>query len=188
MVQFKERGARAALKKAIAQCDWDEAIQQGISVLAGESLGRANADRDGHGLRRHHEPGGCFRRRDLRRLRTVLLEVRLRRVSQRQARFEVCRQLAEALTKRERYVEAINFWHKVRTRSARRRIAQAVHRHDYRLAASGQGSQVRGGQARTPANRAPASRRNSRTRIASSSGSSETRKILPPTTSWRICT
>ncbi len=26
---------------------------------------------------------------------------------------EVCRQLAEALTKRERYVEAINFWHKV---------------------------------------------------------------------------
>ena len=33
MVQFKERGARAALKKAIAQCDWDEAIQQGISVL-----------------------------------------------------------------------------------------------------------------------------------------------------------
>ena len=27
--------------------------------------------------------------------------------------YEVCRQLAEALTKRERYVEAINFWHKV---------------------------------------------------------------------------
>ena len=33
MVQFKERGARGALKKAIAQCDWDEAIQQGIAVL-----------------------------------------------------------------------------------------------------------------------------------------------------------
>ena len=58
MVQFKERGARAALKKAIAQCDWDEAIQQGITVLAGESLGRSHVDRDGHGLRRHHEPGG----------------------------------------------------------------------------------------------------------------------------------
>ena len=33
MVQFKERGARAALKKAVAQCEWDEAIQQGILVL-----------------------------------------------------------------------------------------------------------------------------------------------------------
>ena len=86
MVQFKERGARAALKKAIAQCDWDEAIQQGITVLLVESLGRSHADRDGHGLRRHHEPGGRFRRRDLWRLRTVLPEVRLRHVSQRQAR------------------------------------------------------------------------------------------------------
>ena len=33
IVQFKERGARAALKKAIAQEDWDEAIRQGITVL-----------------------------------------------------------------------------------------------------------------------------------------------------------
>ena len=33
MVQFKERGARTALKKAIAQCDWDEAMQQGYTVL-----------------------------------------------------------------------------------------------------------------------------------------------------------
>ena len=33
MVQFKERGARGALKKAIAQCDWDEALQQGFTVL-----------------------------------------------------------------------------------------------------------------------------------------------------------
>ena len=39
--------------------------------------------------------------------------MRLRYLPPRQARLEVCTQLAEALKKRERYVEAISFWHKV---------------------------------------------------------------------------
>ena len=52
MVQFKERGARTALKKAVAQCDWDEAMQQGYHRAPGQSLGRSHVDRDGHGLRR----------------------------------------------------------------------------------------------------------------------------------------
>ncbi len=33
LAQFKERGARAALKKALAQEQWDEAIQHGLKVL-----------------------------------------------------------------------------------------------------------------------------------------------------------
>jgi tetratricopeptide (TPR) repeat protein len=33
LAQFKERAARAALKKALAQGQWDEAIQQGLKVL-----------------------------------------------------------------------------------------------------------------------------------------------------------
>lgn len=34
LAQFKERGARSALKKALAQEQWDEVIQQGVKVLA----------------------------------------------------------------------------------------------------------------------------------------------------------
>jgi tetratricopeptide (TPR) repeat protein len=33
LAQFKERGARSALKKALAQEQWDEVIQQGVKVL-----------------------------------------------------------------------------------------------------------------------------------------------------------
>ena len=33
LAQFKERGARSALKKALAQEQWDEAIRQGLKVL-----------------------------------------------------------------------------------------------------------------------------------------------------------
>ena len=86
MVQFKERGARAALKKAIAQCDWDEAIQQGIAVLLVNpwDVPTLTAMATACGGIMNQE--GAFRRRDLWRLRTVLPEVRLRHVSQRQAR------------------------------------------------------------------------------------------------------
>src|SRR5664279_2218364 len=34
LAQFKERGARGALKKALGQEQWDEVIQQGLKVLA----------------------------------------------------------------------------------------------------------------------------------------------------------
>ena len=86
MVQFKERGARAALKKAIAQCDWDEAIQQGITVLLVNpwDVPTLTAMATACGGIMNQE--GAVRRRDLWRLRAVLLEVRLRHVSQRQAR------------------------------------------------------------------------------------------------------
>ncbi len=33
LAQFKERGARGAVKKALAQQQWDEAIRQGLKVL-----------------------------------------------------------------------------------------------------------------------------------------------------------
>ena len=33
MAAFKARGEKAALKKAVAKCEWDEALQQGIVAL-----------------------------------------------------------------------------------------------------------------------------------------------------------
>ncbi len=110
MVQFKERGARAALKKAVAQCAWDEAIQQGIAVLlvnpwdvptltamATACGGVMNEE----GATASLTYGDC----ELYYLKCAYDAL--------PKDVEVCIQLAEALTKRERWVEAINFWHKV---------------------------------------------------------------------------
>lgn len=33
LAQFRERGARSAFKKALSQCQWDEAIRQGLTIL-----------------------------------------------------------------------------------------------------------------------------------------------------------
>jgi tetratricopeptide (TPR) repeat protein len=110
MVQFKERGARAALKKAVAQRDWDEAIQQGILVLLVNpwdvttltALATACSNiLKQEGASAAVTYGDC----ELCYLKCAF------DASPKDA--EVCQQLAEALTLRERFVEAINFWHKV---------------------------------------------------------------------------
>lgn len=113
MVQFKERGARAALKKAIAQSDWDEAIQQGISILlvnpwdAPTLTAMATACcgiMTQEGVSAAVTYGDC---------ELYYLKCAFDTFPKDKPDAEVCRQLAEALTKRDRYVEAINFWHKV---------------------------------------------------------------------------
>ena len=113
MVQFKERGARAAIKKALAQNDWDEVIQQGISVLLvnpwdvptltamATSCGGVTTQMGAAGAATY---GDC---------ELYYLKCAFDSIPKEKPDAEVCRQLAEALTKRERYVEAIAFWHKV---------------------------------------------------------------------------
>ncbi len=113
MVQFKERGARAALKKAVAQCSWDEAIQQGISVLLVNpwdvSTLTAMATACG-GVMKEEGPAatGTFGDCELFYLRCAYDTFPKDKPDA-----EVCKQLAEVLEKRERYVDAINFWHRV---------------------------------------------------------------------------
>jgi tetratricopeptide (TPR) repeat protein len=113
MVQFKERGARSALKKAIAQSDWDEAIQQGITVLLVNpwdvptltSLATAcGAIMNEEGPSAAVTYGDC---------ELLYLKCAFDTFPRDKPDVEVCIQLAEALQKRERFVEAINFWHKV---------------------------------------------------------------------------
>ena len=114
MVQFKARAERAALKKAIAKCEWDEALQQGIDALVvnpwdastltqmatacGEILNQ-------EGMTVAVTFGDC----ELFYLKCAF-----------DASFrgdkpdvDICIQMAEALKKRERYQEAVSFWHRV---------------------------------------------------------------------------
>ena len=112
MLQFKERGARAALKKAISQSDWDEAIQQGISVLlvnpwdAPTLTAMATAC---SGIMAQEGPSAALTYGDC---ELYYLKCAFDTFPKDRPDYEVCRQLAEALAIRERYVEAINFWHK----------------------------------------------------------------------------
>ena len=118
MVQFKERGARAALKKAIAQCDWDEALQQGFTVLLANPWDvptlTAMATACG-GIMNQEGPSAAVTYGDC---ELYYLKCAFDTFPKDKPDYEVCRQLAEALAKRERYVEAISFWHKVRARPA----------------------------------------------------------------------
>ncbi len=113
MVQFKERGARTALKKAIAQCDWDEAMRQGFTVLLANPwdvptlTGMATACGN---IMNQEGPSAAVTFGDC---ELYFLKCAYDAAPKDKPDAEVCRQLAEALTKRERYVEAINFWHKV---------------------------------------------------------------------------
>lgn len=113
MVQFKERGARAAMKKAIAQCDWDEAIQQGVAVLLVNPWDvptlTAMATACG-GVMNQEGPSAAVTYGDC---ELYYLKCAFDTFPKDKPDADVCSQLAEALTKRERYVEAINFWHKV---------------------------------------------------------------------------
>jgi tetratricopeptide (TPR) repeat protein len=112
MLQFKERGARAALKKAIAQCDWDEAIQQGISVLLVNPWDvptlTAMATACG-GVMSQEGPSAAVTYGDC---ELYYLKCASDTFPKDKPDYEVCRQLAEALTRRDRYPEAISFWHK----------------------------------------------------------------------------
>ena len=113
MVQFKERGARAALKKAIAQSDWDEALQSGITVLLVNpwdvptltAMGTACG-----GIMNQEGPSAAVTYGDC---ELYYLRCAFETFPKDKPDADVCRQLAEALSKRGRIVEALNFWHKV---------------------------------------------------------------------------
>ncbi|MGA2254456.1 MAG: hypothetical protein ABSG53_07340, partial [Thermoguttaceae bacterium] len=112
MVQFKERAARTALKKAISQCDWDEAIQQGISVLLVNPWDvptlTAMATACG-GVMNQEGASAAVTFGDC---ELFYLKCAYDTFPRDKPDYEVCKQLAEALAKRERFTEAINFWHR----------------------------------------------------------------------------
>ena len=109
LAQFKERGARSALKKALAQSDWDEVIKNGVVILKINPwdiptlTGMATAS-----AALMAEEGGAsagYADCELFYLKCAV------EASPKDP--EVCRQLAIALGKRQRFDEAIAFWHKV---------------------------------------------------------------------------
>ena len=115
MVQFKARAEKAALKKAVAQCKWDEALQQGIDALVANPVGSApNA-----GRKWPTACGGILKEEGMTVAVTYgdcelfYLKSAFDTFLRGKPDVEVCIQLAEALEKRERYVEAISFWHMV---------------------------------------------------------------------------
>ncbi len=113
LAQFKARGERAALKKAIAKCDWDEALQQGIEVLLVNPWDVSALTQMATAC------GGIFKEEGPATTGTYgdcelfYLKCAFDTFTRDKPDADVCQQLAEALEKRDRYVEAITFWHKV---------------------------------------------------------------------------
>ena len=110
MVQFKARGEKSALKKAIAKSDWDEALQQGIEVLLANPW-------DAPTLTQMATACGAIFKQEGAALTGTYGDCELFYLKCAYDAFprdvEVCTLLAEALEKRDRFVEAISFWHKV---------------------------------------------------------------------------
>jgi hypothetical protein len=104
MTMFKERGARMALKKAMSERDWDEAIQNGLTVLTvnpwevptltqmATACGNLLAQKGDSAFVTY---GDC---------ELFYLECAVDATPRDQPDPEVYRQLAEALAKRERYI------------------------------------------------------------------------------------
>ena len=109
MAHFKELRARAALKKAVSQCDWDEAIQQGISVLLVNPWDVPTLTAMGTACGNIMNQGGVSAVVTYGNCELYYLTCAFDTFPKDKPDAEVCRQLAEALEKRERYVEAIGF-------------------------------------------------------------------------------
>jgi len=110
MAQFKERGARSAVKKALAQSDWDKVIKNGVPVLRVnpwdvptlQAMAAASAAIAAEGEEPIHTGySDC----ELFYLKCA--------VEAAPNDPEVCKQLGTALGKRQRFDEAIAFWHRV---------------------------------------------------------------------------
>jgi tetratricopeptide (TPR) repeat protein len=106
-------GGGRAVKKALAQSDWDEVLQQGVEVLLKNPRDAATltamatacgAIMNEEGVSAAVTYGDC---------ELAYLKYAFDTFPREKPDPEVCIQLAEALEKRERYPEAINFWHKV---------------------------------------------------------------------------
>ncbi len=113
MVQFKARAEKAALKKAVAQCNWDEALQQGIDALVANPWDAPMLTQMATAC------GGILKEEGMTVAVTYgdcelfYLKSAFDTFPRGKPDVEVCIQLAEALKKRDRYVEAISFWHMV---------------------------------------------------------------------------
>ena len=113
MVQFKARAEKAALKKAVAQCKWDEALQQGIDALVANPWDAPMLTQMATAC------GGILKEEGMAVAVTYgdcelyYLKSAFDTYPRGKPDVEVCIQLAEALKKRDRYVEAISFWHMV---------------------------------------------------------------------------
>jgi tetratricopeptide (TPR) repeat protein len=113
MAWTKARPERAALKKAIAQCNWDEALQQGIDVLLVNPWDAPTLTQMATAC------GGILKEEGMTVAVTYgdcelyYLKCAFDTFPRGKPDIDVCIQLAEALKKRDRYVEAISFWHMV---------------------------------------------------------------------------
>ncbi len=112
MAQFKKLGARTALKKAVSQCDWDEAIQQGISVLLVNPWDGPTLMAMGTACERIMDEEGASAVVTYGDCGLYYLKCAFDTFPKDKPDLEVCRQLTEALAKRDRFVEAITFWRK----------------------------------------------------------------------------
>jgi tetratricopeptide (TPR) repeat protein len=110
---FMSGGSRGPVKKAAAQSDWDDVLQQGIEVLVKNPRDvptlsmmatACGAILKEEGLTVAVTYGDC---------ELYYLKCAYDTFPREKPDAEVCIQLAEALEKRDRFVEAINFWHKV---------------------------------------------------------------------------
>jgi thioredoxin-like negative regulator of GroEL len=110
MAQFKERGARSAVKKALSQSDWDKVIKHGVAVLKVnpwdvstlQAMASASAAIAAEGEEPTHAGyGDC---------ELFYLKCAAEAAPNDP---EVCKQLGTALGKRQRFDEAIAFWHRV---------------------------------------------------------------------------
>jgi tetratricopeptide (TPR) repeat protein len=116
MAAFKGRSEKAALKKAVAQCKWDEALQEGIDAVVANPWDATTLTQMATAC------GGIFKEEGLAAkgnfgtygdCELYYLKCAYDTFPSAKPDIEVCIQLAEALKKRDRFLEAISFWHKV---------------------------------------------------------------------------
>jgi tetratricopeptide (TPR) repeat protein len=116
MAAFKGRAEKAALKKAVAQCNWDEALQQGVDALVANPWDAPTLTQMATAC------GAIFKEEGLADkgnfgtygdCELYYLKCAFDTFPREKPDIETCIQLAEALKRRARYLEAITFWHKV---------------------------------------------------------------------------
>jgi tetratricopeptide (TPR) repeat protein len=110
---FMSGGGRGPLKKALAQSDWDEVIQQGIEVLLKNPRDAVTLTAMGTACGAIMKEMGASANVTFGDCELYYLKCAIDTYPKDKPDPEVCILLAEALTKRERYPEAIRFWHEV---------------------------------------------------------------------------
>jgi tetratricopeptide (TPR) repeat protein len=110
LAQFKERGARGAVKKALAQSEWDEVIKNGLGVLKINPWDVTTLTSMATACEKIAAEGEGALFAGYADCELFYLKCAVDAVPKDP---EVCKQLGIALGKRKRYDEAIAFWHRV---------------------------------------------------------------------------